>query len=131
MNVRQAALALLLPGLALAAAPREAAVLSQIDALYPDLDALYQDLHRTPALSLHEEKLTRFPRPDFAVAIHDTSSNPAGQVAHVPGFTLASVETVEIAFHGKGGHGAAPHRAVDPAVIAARIVVSLQTIVER
>lgn len=45
---------------ALALAPRAAAPaaspLAQLDAIYPSLDALYQDLHRTPELSLQEEK---------------------------------------------------------------------------
>jgi amidohydrolase len=73
----------------------------------------------------------RFPKPDFAVAIHDSPLYPAGSVAHRPGFALANVDTVEMTIYGKGGHGAAPHQTVDPVVIAARTVLSLQTLVSR
>jgi hippurate hydrolase len=75
--------------------------------------------------------LTRFPRPDFAVAVHQTPQLPAGQVGVVPGFALAFVDTVELVVHGRGGHGAAPHLTVDPVLLASRIVVALQGIVAR
>ena len=73
----------------------------------------------------------RFPRPDYALAVHDHGLIAAGQIGVVPGFALASMDTVEITVYGKGGHGAAPHMSVDPIVIAARIVGALQTIVAR
>ncbi len=75
--------------------------------------------------------LRRFPRPDFAVAIHDSPLFAAGTIGHRPGFAMANVDTVEVTIHGKGGHGAAPHQTIDPVVIAARTVVSLQTLVSR
>jgi hippurate hydrolase len=75
--------------------------------------------------------LTRFPRPDFAVAVHDQPIYAAGQVAHRPGFVMANVDAVEVVIHGKGGHGARPQDTVDPVVIAARTVVALQTLVSR
>jgi hippurate hydrolase len=74
---------------------------------------------------------TRFPRPDFAVAVHQTPLLPAGQVGLVPGYALAFVDTVEVEVHGRGGHGAAPHMTVDPVLLASRIVVALQGIVAR
>jgi amidohydrolase len=73
----------------------------------------------------------RFPRPDFAVAIHDNADLPAGTVGTTPGFALANVDSVDITIHGIGGHGAYPQTTVDPIVIAARVVVALQTIVSR
>ncbi len=75
--------------------------------------------------------LTRFPRPDFSLAIHESTLYPAGSVAIVPGFAMANVDMVDVTIYGKGGHGAAPQLAVDPVVIAARTVVTLQTIVAR
>jgi len=75
--------------------------------------------------------LTRFPRPDFALALHDSANYPSGKVAFVPGYIYANLNTAELTVFGTGGHGAAPHRTVDPIVIAARIVVTLQTIVSR
>jgi hippurate hydrolase len=74
---------------------------------------------------------TRFPRPDVALAIHDHDSLPAGTVGIKAGPLSASADSVTIVVHGKGGHGARPHKTVDPIVIAAKIVVSLQTLVSR
>ena len=73
----------------------------------------------------------RFPRPDFAIAVHDSSDEPAGKVLIVPGFGMASVDSVDITIFGRGGHGAKPHTTVDPVVLAARTVLSLQTLVSR
>jgi hippurate hydrolase len=75
--------------------------------------------------------LTRFPRPDYAVAFHQTPLLPSGQVGFVPGYALAYFNTVEITIHGRGGHGAYPHLTVDPVLLASRIVVALQGIVAR
>ncbi|MGE5112289.1 MAG: amidohydrolase [Acidobacteriaceae bacterium] len=80
---------------------------------------------------LKDGLLTRFPKPDFAIAIHDASQFPAGSVSVVPGYALASADAINITVFGKGGHGAAPDKTIDPIVIAARIVLSLQTIVSR
>src|SRR6266478_5911488 len=74
---------------------------------------------------------TRFPKPDFAIAIHDTTAQPAGQVGLVPGSAFANSDSVDVTFHGKGGHGASPHRTIDPVLMAARAVVTLQSIVAR
>src|ERR1035437_358803 len=74
---------------------------------------------------------TRFPKPDFAIGLHDTNTLPAGRIGIASGPASAASNAVDITFYGKGGHGAAPHRTVDPIVIAARTVVTLQTIVAR
>lgn len=74
---------------------------------------------------------TRFPKPDFAIGLHDTNALPAGQIGIVSGPAFAASNAVDITFYGKGGHGAAPHLTVDPVVMAARTVVALQTIVAR
>jgi amidohydrolase len=78
-----------------------------------------------------EGLLTRFPRPDFALAIHDTNLLPAGQIGVLAGPAFAASNAVDITFYGKGGHGASPHLTIDPLLIAARTVVTLQTIVAR
>jgi hippurate hydrolase len=80
---------------------------------------------------LEDGLFTRFPRPDFALAIHDNESLPAGTVGIKPGPLFAGTDSVDIVVHGKGGHGARPHRTVDPVVIAAKIVLNLQTLVSR
>lgn len=75
--------------------------------------------------------LTRFPKPDFVLGLHDTQLLPAGQIGVTSGPTFAASNAVDITFYGKGGHGASPHRTIDPLLIAARTVVTLQTIVSR
>ncbi len=75
--------------------------------------------------------LTRFPKPDFSLGIHNTNFIPAGQIGIVSGPASAASNAVDITFYGKGAHGAQPHQAIDPVVMAARAVVTLQTIVSR
>lgn len=74
---------------------------------------------------------TKFKKPDFAIAMHDSAELPAGTVGLPSGYALANVDSVDISIYGRGGHGAYPYRTVDPIVIAARTVVALQTIVSR
>jgi amidohydrolase len=75
--------------------------------------------------------LTRFPKPDVAVAMHVGNLLPAGTVGIVPGIYNTNADSLRITIHGKGGHGAAPHTAIDPIVIAARTILALQTITSR
>jgi amidohydrolase len=75
--------------------------------------------------------LTRFPRPDFALAVHDDARLPAGLIGFHAGPILTNADAVTIKIYGRGGHGARPDATVDPIVIAARTVVALQTIVSR
>jgi hippurate hydrolase len=74
---------------------------------------------------------TRFPRPDFALAVHDDARLPAGIVGYHAGPILTNADAVTITIYGRGGHGARPDATVDPIVIAARTVLALQTIVSR
>jgi hippurate hydrolase len=80
---------------------------------------------------LADELFTRFPKPDFAVALHTSDNKPAGTVALMPGYALANVDSVDITVKGRGGHGSAPHTTIDPVIQAAELIVSLQTIVSR
>ncbi len=74
---------------------------------------------------------TRFPKPDVGVALHTTNGLPAGKVGFTPEYAASNADTVNITIYGKGGHGASPESTVDPIVIAARVVLTLQTIVSR
>ncbi|HEX8643239.1 MAG TPA: amidohydrolase [Allosphingosinicella sp.] len=74
---------------------------------------------------------TRFPKPAFAIAFHNSASLPAGQIGYSPGPAMANVDSVDITVRGVGGHGAAPHTTRDPIVLASRIVTALQTLVSR
>jgi len=74
---------------------------------------------------------TRFPKPDYLLAFHDSASLPAGVIGLTPGYALASIDSVDIDVKGVGGHGAYPQATKDPIVLASRIVTSLQTLVSR
>ncbi|HWO20364.1 MAG TPA: amidohydrolase [Kofleriaceae bacterium] len=73
----------------------------------------------------------RFPRPSAAIAFHDSASLPAGMIGYLEGYAMANVDSVDLTVKGVGGHGAYPHLAKDPIVLAARIVTALQTLVAR
>jgi hippurate hydrolase len=74
---------------------------------------------------------TRFPRPDYCLGLHCDSREPFGHIAYAEGLLCANVDTVDLTVRGKGGHGSAPHTTIDPVVLAARIVLDLQTLVSR
>ena len=71
------------------------------------------------------------PKPDYALALHAAAELEAGKVGYVPGNFMASLTEVLITVRGVGAHGSAPDRGRDPIVLAAQLVLSLQTIVSR
>lgn len=73
----------------------------------------------------------RFPKPDYALALHCSSDLAHGSIGIVEGYALANVDSVEIVVKGVGGHGSMPHLAKDPVLLASQIVVALQGIVSR
>lgn len=90
-----------------------------------------EELVRGARAMLADGLFTRFPKPDYMLALHDSPRVEAGQVGFTSGFVLASSDSVDVVIHGRGGHGASPQATVDPVVIAARTVLALQTIVSR
>ena len=80
---------------------------------------------------LDDGLLARFPRPNFAISLHDAAEMPTGQIGYHAGYCQANVDSVDILVKGRGGHGAYPDATIDPIVIAARLVLDLQTIVSR
>ena len=86
---------------------------------------------RGAAGMLRDGLYERFPKPDYAVAIHDWAVLEAGKVAYRPGFIMAGSDSIDLVVRGIGGHGAAPEKGKDPVVIAAQIVLALQTIASR
>jgi hippurate hydrolase len=74
---------------------------------------------------------TKFPKPDLALALHCDGRFPSGHINYRAGPMQANVDSVEIIIKGKGGHGASPDKAIDPIVIAARVVRDLQLIISR
>jgi amidohydrolase len=75
--------------------------------------------------------MTRFPKPDVAVALHVGNWAPAGKVGVGPGYRFSNADSLRITIYGKGGHGSMPNSTIDPIVIASRVVVTLQSIVSR
>jgi amidohydrolase len=73
----------------------------------------------------------RFPKPNYAVAVHDDATLEAGKVAARAGYVLSAADSVDITVRGIGGHGASPQSTKDPIVVASEIVLALQTIVSR
>ena len=72
----------------------------------------------------------RFPA-DQVYALHNWPGLPAGTIAVRPGPMMAAADRITISIEGKGGHGAHPHRTIDPVVVAAHIITAAQTIVSR
>jgi hippurate hydrolase len=75
--------------------------------------------------------LSKFGRPDFAVAMHDSADIPTGEINYRGGYAMANVDSVDVVVKGRGGHGASPESTIDPIVLAAKLVLDLQTIVSR
>jgi len=80
---------------------------------------------------LRDGLYTKFPKPDYTIALHDSAELEAGKVGYTPGYALASSTSVDIKIRGLGGHGSKPDATKDPVVVAAQVVMALQTIVSR
>src|SRR3954469_18002080 len=73
----------------------------------------------------------KWPRPDYAIALHVDAELEVGKVGYISGYAMANVDSIDILIRGMGGHGAMPHMTKDPIVIAAECVLALQTIASR
>ena len=80
---------------------------------------------------LRDNLYTNFPKPDFAIALHDKPELETGKIGYTPGYAMASSTSIDIKIRGIGGHGSAPENTKDPVVVAAQVVMALQTIVSR
>ncbi len=78
-----------------------------------------------------KEGVLKNPKPDFILAQHVTPELETGKIGFRAGKFMASSDEIYITVRGKGGHAAQPHKLVDPVLIAAQLVVSLQQIVSR
>jgi hippurate hydrolase len=80
---------------------------------------------------LRDNLYSRFTQPDFTIALHDKPELEAGKIGYTPGYAMASATSVDVKIRGIGGHGSAPETTKDPIVVAAQVVLALQTIVSR
>jgi len=87
--------------------------------------------HQGGADQLCQRGVLDSPKVDAAVALHAWPMQPVGTLAVRSGPATAANNELEIMVRGRGGHGAYPHRCIDPIVVAAQIVTALQTIVSR
>jgi hippurate hydrolase len=90
-----------------------------------------EEIGRGARAMLVDGLFQRFAKPDFCIAHHVSANLPAGQIAWTSGWSMANVDSVDITIHGRSGHGARPHEAVDPIVTAAYLITQLQTLVSR
>ena len=81
------------------------------------------------AAMLKDGVLFKFEKPVAALALHSHAGLPAGTLGMIAGPALANVDSIDVTFFGKGGHGAYPHLTVDPVVMAARFITAVQTLV--
>ncbi|MFM9371227.1 amidohydrolase [Streptomyces sp. Da 82-17] len=88
-----------------------------------------EEVGGAPAM-LDDGFLDRFPRADVCLAQH-VAPAPAGLVALRPGPMTAAADGLAVRLHGRGGHGSSPASTVDPVVMAAAVVLRLQTVVSR
>ncbi len=72
----------------------------------------------------------RFPA-ERVFALHNWPGLPAGRIGITPGATMAAADRIEITIDGRGGHGAHPHAAIDPVLVAGHIITAVQSIVSR
>jgi len=79
---------------------------------------------------LKDDFVRRFGKPDYAFALH-VSPAPAGTVLYRSGPMSSTSDSLEIVFHGRGGHGSAPAATIDPVLMAARFTVDVQSVISR
>ena len=96
--------------------------------------ALFQPAEETAAgarAMVADGLVDRVPKPDVAFAQHVLTAPASGEVATASGPVMSAGDSIRITVFGKGTHGSMPHLGVDPVVLAAAVVVRLQTIVAR
>jgi hippurate hydrolase len=73
----------------------------------------------------------RFGRPEYGVALHVRPELPSGTVGLGEGVRSSGCLSLDVTVRGRGGHGALPHKTIDPVVLAAQFVLAAQTVVSR
>ncbi|KAF2726753.1 metal-dependent amidase/aminoacylase/carboxypeptidase [Polyplosphaeria fusca] len=79
---------------------------------------------------LDDDLYDKIPKPDIVLGQHLTPDK-AGVVLIRPGSFMAAADTIKVTVFGRGAHGAQPQDSIDPIVLAAHMIVRLQTVVSR
>ncbi len=79
---------------------------------------------------IDDDLFARFGTPDVCLGQH-TAPAPAGWLLHRSGPAMAAADALRVTLHGRGGHGSSPQYTIDPAVLAAAVILRLQTIPSR
>lgn len=90
-----------------------------------------EEKHPGGASLLIKEGVLENPKPQAIFALHVYPHLPFGKIGFRGGQYMASCDEVHITIKGKGGHAALPHQTIDPVIIAAQVLLSLQTIISR
>ncbi len=83
------------------------------------------------ALAMIADGVLENPRPDVSLGLHLWNELSIGKIGLGSGPVMAGANMFKVELRGKGGHGASPHKTIDPVVAAAQIVTALQTVVSR
>ncbi len=89
-----------------------------------------EEIGRGAKAMIDDGLYTRFSRPDYLLGLH-AAPIAAGTVAYASGYFTANSDYVDITIRGVGGHGSRPEATKDPVVMAAQVVLALQTIISR
>lgn len=79
---------------------------------------------------LDDGLFTRFPKPDYALALH-TNPGLADTVFYSHGPVTSAANNLEVTFFGRGSHGSTPDKSIDPIITASRFIMDLQSVVSR
>jgi hippurate hydrolase len=71
------------------------------------------------------------PKANYQLAIHDHAELQVGEVGFCDEYEMAAVDMMNITIYGKGGHGAAPQRCIDPVLLSAHYITEIQSIISR
>jgi carboxypeptidase Ss1 len=83
------------------------------------------------ALPMIEDGAMRDPKVDFVFGLHMDSNRRSGEFGVNEGAFMAASDTFRVRIIGRGGHGSAPHKTVDPIYIAAQVIIALQGVSSR
>lgn len=111
-----------------------AQVLQELQVEIPgNIKFIFQPAEEGPggAAKMVEEGVLHNPDVDATIALHVDDETEVGKIQIKSGIAYASANTMRIKIQGKGGHAAYPHKSVDAIVVAAHVILTLQTIVAR